>query len=112
MTEQQIPGWAEDSNERLTQRGYETDFARLPDAEVESIPVPGGGPQGSVSGRKSVPLMVVAVGFAVLFTTFGFESVLPLAIGLVLIVGGLVWSNVRNRTEGKGSGRVTIRSGG
>lgn len=108
MSEQQVPGRADESNERLTERGYESDFARLPDAEVETIPVPGGGPQGAISGQTNVPLVVVVVGFVLVFATFGFESVWVLLAGLLLILGGAVWAKIRNRTEGKGSGTVTI----
>lgn len=108
MSEQEVPGRATESNVRLTERGYESDFARLPDAEVESIPVPGGGPQGAISGSTNVPLVVVVVGFVLVFANFGFESLWLLLLGMLLILGGGVWAKLRNRTEGKGSGPVTV----
>jgi hypothetical protein len=54
----------------------------------------------------------VAAGFVLIFATFVILSPVPLILGVLLIVGGMVWSKVsQRRGSGSGLGPVTIRRG-
>lgn len=106
-----VPGSARDNNERIQERGYESEFARLPEEEVDAISRPGAGPHGGLdSGPSNLPLVVIAVGAVVGFAAFGLDSAIPLAIGLVLVVIGAIWAGVRGQTHasGKGTGTITV----
>lgn len=106
-----VPGAARDSNERIQERAYESDFARLPEEEVDAISRPGAGPHGGLdTGPSNLPLVMIAVGAVVAFTAFGLNSAIPLAVGLVLVVAGSIWAGVRSQTHasGQGSGTTTI----
>jgi len=111
--ERPLPGTARDNNERIQERGYESEFARLPEEEVDPIPHPGGGPHGSLDrGERNLPLVVIAVGGLVAFAAFGLDSAIPLIIGLVLVVVGGVWAGLRSQTHasGKGIGTSTVKT--
>lgn len=113
MAEQQrIPGQARENNERLGDRAYDSEFARLPDSETHANTVPGGGPHGTVSGgSKNVPVMVIVAGFVVTFAGFGLGPIAIVA-GLALILAGAIFAAVRSTTTGgllgKGSGTTRI----
>ncbi len=106
---QQVPGPAADNNERIAARPSD-DFARLPREEVTPIPEPGAGPGGGLDSGLSKPLLTVALGYALAFATFVIRSPVPLVLGLLLVVGGMVWSKrSQGRGSGSGLGPVTIR---
>lgn len=109
--EREVPGPARDNNDRIAERGYESDFARLPAQEVDLIERPGGGPHGSLdTGPANLPLAVIAVGGVIAFAALGFKHVAPLAIGLLLVLVGGIWAGLRHQTlaSGAGSGTTTI----
>lgn len=112
MAEQrQVPGPAQDNNERIQERDYESDFAQLPPEEVDPISGPGEGPHGSLdSGPTNLPLIVIAVGALIAFSAFGLDSIVPLVIGLVVVVAGAIWSGLRGQTiaSGEGLGSSTV----
>ncbi|HVM00339.1 MAG TPA: hypothetical protein VM324_13690 [Egibacteraceae bacterium] len=102
MSEQrEVPGPAQENNERILERGYESDFARLPDEEVDAIPRPGGGPHGGIdAGPQRLPLVVVAVGVVLAILGFGLPSGVALAAGIGLVVAGGVWAGGNTRRGG------------
>lgn len=103
------PGVARDNNERIQERGYESDFARLPEEEIDPISRPGGGPHGSVdTGPRNLPLMVIALGAVIAFGTFGLDSIVPLVVGVLVVVIGGIWAGVRSQTEASGRGVGTV----
>lgn len=107
----QVPYPVEQRGERISERSYESDFARLPGDETIDHE-PGGGPHGTVSsGRTNLPLVTMAIGFALLFGTFAVQHWWPLAAGLLLLVAGGAWAAARNRPLrlSKGTGPVEIR---
>lgn len=109
--ERALPGAARDNNERIQERGYESDFARFPAEEIDPISRPGAGPHGGLdTGPRNLPLIVIGVGGLVAFAAFGLDSVIPLVLGLVLVVIGAVWAGVRSQTHasGEGVGTTTI----
>lgn len=109
--ERALPGAARDNNDRVQERGYESDFARLPEEEIDPIPRPGAGPHGGLdTGPRNLPLIVIGVGGLVAFGAFGLNSVVPLVIGLLLVASGGIWAGVRSQTEasGRGVGTTTI----
>lgn len=109
--ERQVPGPARDNNERIQERGYESEFARLPEEEVDPISGPGAGPHGSLDrGARNLPLMVIGLGAIVAFTAFGLDTAVPLVLGLLLVVVGAVWAGMRSTTHasGLGSGTSTV----
>lgn len=110
--ERALPGVARDNNDRVQERGYESDFARLPEEEVDPIDRPGGGPHGGLDdpGARNLPLIVMAVGALVAFSAFGLDSAIPLALGLVIVVAGGIWAGVRGRTIASGHGTGTVAS--
>jgi len=74
---------------------------------------PGAGPSGGLDFGLSKPLLVVAVGFVLVFATFVIRSPVTLILGMLLIAVGMVWSKVSHgRGSGSGLGPVTIRRGG
>lgn len=106
-----VPGSARDNNERIQERGYEADFARLPHEEVDPISRPGAGPHGGLDqGGRNLPMAVIVVGVVVAFTAFGLNSPIPLGIGLLLLVVGAIWAGLRRQTHasGQGSGTTTV----
>lgn len=110
--ERTVPGAARDNNDRVQERGYESDFARLPEEEVDAIDRPGGGPHGGLDdrGARNLPLIVMAVGALVAFSAFGLDSGVPLAVGLVIVVAGAIWAGVRGQTIASGHGTGTVDS--
>lgn len=109
----QVPYPVEQGGERISERSYDSDFARLPADETIGHE-PGGGPHGTVtSGRTNLPLVVMAVGFALLFVTFGVQHWWPLAAGLLLLLVGAMWAGARNRPLrlSKGTGPVEMPRG-
>jgi hypothetical protein len=57
----------------------------------------------------------VVIGFALLWVTFGVEHWAPLAVGLALMVAGVVWGLTRARPlrlwKGVGTVRVEVQAG-
>ena len=106
--EREVPGPARENNDRITERGYDSGFARFPEEEVDPIAHPGAGPRGSLdTGRSNLPLVVIAVGGVIAFAALGFAHVAPLAIGLLLVVAGAIWAGVRRQSHGSGAGTGT-----
>lgn len=113
VDEREVPGVARENNERLQERGYEAEFARLPEEEIDPIPRPGAGPRGGLDGGpRNLPLAVIAAGLLVTVLAFGVGNVALLAVGGVLVVVGGVWAGVRSQTQGSGAGvgRSTIHT--
>ena len=110
--ERTVPGAAEDNNDRIQERGYESEFARLPEEEVDPINRPGAGPHGGLDdrGARNLPMIVMAVGALVAFSAFGLDSAVPLALGLVIVVAGGIWAGVRGQTIASGHGSGTVDS--
>lgn len=103
--ERELPSTARHNNDRIQERGYESDFARLPEEEVDRIPQAGAGPHGSLDrGDRNLPLMVIGLGGIVAFTAFGFDSAIPLVLGLLLVIVGGIWAGVRGQTHASGQG--------
>lgn len=103
------PAPAARNPERIQERSYESDWAGLPAEETDQQYDPGAGPEGSVSGSgHSVPLITIAVGFGVLFLTFVLGNPVPLAVGLLLILVGGVWSGLTERRAGAFRGTGTL----
>lgn len=108
-TPRQDPAPATENPDRIQERDYESDWASLPAEETDGQLEPGAGPKGSVgSSGRSVPLTTIAVGFGLLFVTFLLDSWVPLALGLVLIVVGGIWSGLTERYAGTMHGVGTL----
>jgi hypothetical protein len=112
MSKREVPGQARDNNERLANRPYESDFAKMPSEEVHPRTTPGAGPHGTVSGGPTnLPLVVIAVGALIAFTGFGLGPV-AMVLGLAVVVIGAVWAGVRSTTTGgvvgAGLGTTTV----
>lgn len=91
-----VPPSPQEQGPRMQSRPAGSDFARLPADEVHARE-PGGGPHGTVtSGSPNYPLVLVAVGFLVIFTAFGLDSGWPVAAGVLLILVGGIWGGVRS----------------
>lgn len=112
--EQQVPRSAAENADRIQERPYESAWARLPAEEVTPRPEPGGGgPSGRAvgSGGVSWPLVIVAVGFLIAFTTFAVGTWVPAVTGVALILAGGVWAGARGgHGPGGGLGTVTIEA--
>jgi hypothetical protein len=107
--ERQSPPSAQ--HDRIEDRPYESDFAKLPADETHAHE-PGGGPAGSgTAGTPNTPLILVGVGFAVIFVAFGVDHWAPVALGVLLILVGGIWGGVRSR-QPRVSGVGTVTSGG
>lgn len=107
----EVPPPVTESGDRVQSRPYESDWAKLPREEVHGATGPGGGPAGTVdSGPTNIPLVVIAVGGFVAFSTFLFASPVPLVLGLLMVVGGAIWAGVRHERPGHlgGVGSVDV----
>lgn len=106
----QVPPPIGESGSRLRSRPYESDFSRLPRDETMPNRGLGAGPRGTIDdGPRNWPLVVVTVGFAVIFLAFGLDSPWPVAVGLGMIVVGAVWSGIRNAVSSGFRGTGTVR---
>lgn len=108
-TPRRDPAPATENPDRIQDRAYESNWAAQPAEETDGQLDPGAGPEGGVgtSGR-SVPLTTIAIGFGLLFFTFLLDSWVPLALGLLLIVVGGIWSGLTERYVGTMHGVGTI----
>lgn len=99
-------------HERILSRPADSAFARFPEHEVDHIPVPGAGPHGSVASGLNLPVVVIAAGIVIAFLTFVVQNGWPLAIGLLLIVGGAIWSGLRTPSPGHMQGPGVVEDDG
>lgn len=110
MAERRVPPRIDESGPRISGRSYDSDFARLPEDETIHDLEPG----ATVSGRRNVAMIVMAVGFALVFATLLVQHWLALVAGLVLLAAGGVWAMWRNRPVrlSRGTGPVEVRDPG
>jgi hypothetical protein len=100
-----VPPDVTDSPERIKERPYESDFARLPASETHPRTVPGAGPQGPVAaGPINMPLVVMSIGALVAFSVFFINTWLLLVLGLLIIAVGAGMSIVIHHRPGRRSG--------
>lgn len=100
-----VPPDVTDSGERIQDREYESDFARMPRSEVHERTGPGGGPQGPVAaGGLNKPMIVMAVGALLAFGVFFINSPILLGLGLLLILVGAGMSIIIHHRPGRRSG--------
>jgi hypothetical protein len=112
MAAKQVPPPLTAGGRRISERSYESAFARLPEDEVHRLHSPGAGPAGSLDdGARNWPLLAFTVGFALAFVTFAVAHWAPLALGFLLMLAGLVWGLVRARPLRLRRGVGTVRSG-
>lgn len=109
--EQQVPPPIQQSEERVKQRDYEGQFARLPDAETHPVTDFGGGPSGALATTNG-PIVLMAIGAVIALSVFLFRSPWVLGLGIVIFVAAAIWAGVSNRGPGTmgGSGPSTIES--
>ena len=101
----QVPPDVNVSGERIKERPYETDFARLPASETHPRTGPGGGPQGPVgAGPLNLPLVVMSVGALLAFSVFFVTTWVLLLVGLLVIAAGAGMSIVIHNRPGRRSG--------
>ena len=109
MAEQrEIPPAATDNPDRIKRRPYESAFATFPDEEVTDRKGPGSGPKGMVNnGRPRLNVVIAIAGWASLGIAFA-TSLWPFAaLGLVLLVAGIVIALFRQKPQ-VGLGTVMI----
>lgn len=102
--QRQLPGPATANPERIQSRPYESNWARLPEEEIQRIAEPGGGPYGGLDDGVQWPVVLVVVAVAVLFLTFFVRHWITLALGLVLLVVAGVWRALTSEAVGSGHG--------
>lgn len=111
-TTEQIPPPLPTAHERITERPYESAFAQMPSEEVHRRTTPGAGPVGGLDdGPRNVPLLLVAVGLAVMFATFVAAHWVTLVAGAALVLAGVVAGMARARPVRLWRGVGTIRKG-
>ncbi len=109
--EHQVPPSVEQSQDRIQERDYESDFAQLPDAEVQRRAEPGAGPYGSTatSGTNG-PVILMAIGALIAASVFLFRSLWMLVLGIGIFLAAAIWAGVTGRSAGTmaGSGPSTL----
>lgn len=101
--EHQVPPNVEQSEDRVTGRDYDSDFARLPEHETHPVTDMGSGPSGPVATTNQ-PIVLMAIGGLIALLVFVFQSVWVLVLGLAIFIGGAIWAGVANRGPGAGAG--------
>lgn len=109
--EHQVPPPVDKSEDRIKDRAYESEFARLPDDETHTSNEPGTGPFGTVdTAGANGPIVLMAIGALIAVSVFVFRSPWVLGLGIAVFLGAAIWAGVANRSPGTmgGSGPSTI----
>lgn len=109
--EHQVPPPVEHSEDRIKERDYESQFARLPEGETHPVTDFGGGPSGALASANG-PIILMAIGAAVALLVFVFRSPWVLGLGIAIFVIAAIWAGVANTGRGTmgGSGPSTSDS--
>jgi hypothetical protein len=103
----QVPPSVEESEDRIKERDYSSDFARLPEHETHPVTDMGSGPTGPVATTNG-PIVLMAIGAVVAFLVFALNSPWVLILGLAIFIGGAIWAGITNRgNPGSGSSAAT-----
>jgi hypothetical protein len=101
--EHQLPPSVEQSEDRIKERDYDSDFARFPDDEAHPVETPGSGPGGTVATTNG-PIVLMAIGGLVALSVFLFQSPWVLILGLLIFLGAAIWAGIANRGPGTMAG--------
>lgn len=108
-----MPPDVDESADRIRNRDYADDFARLPDEEIHPRTEPGAGPHGSTatSGTNG-PIVLMAIGALITALVFVFREPWVLVLGIAVFLAAALWAGVvgRSQSSGAGSGPTTISS--
>lgn len=109
--EQQVPPPVDQSEDRIKERDYESQFARLPEGETHPVTDFGGGPSGELASANG-PIILMAIGAAIALLVFVLRSPWVLGLGIAIFVAAAIWAGVANTGRGTmgGSGPSTIDS--
>lgn len=104
-----MPPEVDRSEDRIKNRPYESEFARLPDHETHPSTEPGTGPYGTV-GTGNGPIVLMAIGALIAVSVFIFQSPWVLGLGIAVFLGAAIWAGVANRSPGTmgGTGPSTV----
>jgi hypothetical protein len=101
-----VPPSVEQSEDRIKERDYDSDFARFPEHEAHPVETPGSGPSGSVATTNG-PIVLMGIGALIALSVFVFQSPWVLILGLVVFLGAAIWAGIANRGPGTMAGSGT-----
>lgn len=98
----QVPSDPQDNPDRIQQRPYSSDFARLPEEEVAAA----GEPRTRFGVR--MPAVLAALGLLVVASVFVTRHWLSLVLGGVLLAAAPLYARMVEPEPGSGGGTGTV----